>query len=63
MARKGGVCGCIFFILFQILHMKKKSGEVLPTGISVSLSHEILPEFREYERTSTTVINGYVSRN
>jgi N-methylhydantoinase A len=26
----------------------------------VSLSHEILREFREYERTSTTVLNSYV---
>ncbi len=29
-------------------------------GIPVSLSHQILPEFREYERTSTTVVNAYV---
>ena len=29
--------------------------------IPISLSHEILSEFREYERTSTTVINAYVS--
>ncbi len=30
-------------------------------GFSVSLSSEILPEFREFERTSTTVLNAYVS--
>ncbi len=30
------------------------------TDIPVSVSHEILPEFREYERTATTVINAYV---
>ena len=29
--------------------------------IPISLSHETLAEFREYERTSTTVINAYVS--
>lgn len=29
-------------------------------GVYVSLSHEILREFREYERTSTTVLNAYV---
>ncbi len=28
--------------------------------IPISLSHRILPEFREFERTSTTVINAYV---
>ncbi len=27
----------------------------------VSASNEVLPEFREYERTSTTVVNAYVS--
>jgi N-methylhydantoinase A len=31
-----------------------------PLGIPVSISHQILPEFREYERTSTVVINAYL---
>jgi N-methylhydantoinase A/oxoprolinase/acetone carboxylase beta subunit len=30
-------------------------------GLFVSLSSEILPEYREYERASTTVVNAYVS--
>jgi len=30
-------------------------------GFFVTVSSEILPEFREYERTSTTVVNAYVS--
>ncbi|WP_303722260.1 hydantoinase/oxoprolinase family protein [Malonomonas rubra] len=29
--------------------------------LPISLSHQILAEFREYERTSTTLINAYVS--
>jgi N-methylhydantoinase A len=29
-------------------------------GLFVTLSHEILREFREYERTSTTVLNAFV---
>src|SRR5262249_42147291 len=29
-------------------------------GIAVSLSHEVSPTFREYERTSTAVVNAYV---
>ena len=33
--------------------------EALP-GVFVTISSEILPEIREYERTSTTVINAYV---
>jgi N-methylhydantoinase A len=30
-------------------------------GVPVSLSHEILPEFREYERASTVVVNAYLA--
>jgi N-methylhydantoinase A len=29
-------------------------------GIPLSVSHKILPEFREYERTSTIVVNAYL---
>src|SRR5262245_33913073 len=29
-------------------------------GMVVTLSHEVSPTFREYERTSTTVVNAYV---
>jgi N-methylhydantoinase A len=29
-------------------------------SVPLSVSHEILPEFREYERTSTVVINAYL---
>ena len=29
-------------------------------GLPLSISHEILPEFREYERTSTVVMNAYL---
>ena len=29
-------------------------------GVPVSISHEILPEFREYERSSTVVMNAYL---
>jgi N-methylhydantoinase A len=30
-------------------------------GVPISLSSEVLPEYREYERTSTTVINAYLA--
>jgi N-methylhydantoinase A len=29
-------------------------------GVALSVSHEILPEIKEYPRTSTTVVNAYV---
>jgi len=42
---------------------ERRLGDLLRAQFSecyVSLSHEILREFREYERTSTTVLNSYV---
>ncbi|ARP81816.1 5-oxoprolinase [Bordetella genomosp. 8] len=35
--------------------------ERVAPGLHVSISHEVLPEFREFERTSTTVLNAYVA--
>ena len=29
-------------------------------GLPLCISYEVLPEIKEYERTSTTVINAYV---
>jgi len=41
------------------LMIKEIIAEEAP-GISVSISYEVLPQIREYERTSTTVTNAYV---
>lgn len=41
------------------LLLKKELERRLP-HLSVTISSEIVPEFREYERTSTTVVNAYV---
>lgn len=35
--------------------------ERVAPGMHVSVSSEVLPEFREFERTSTTVLNAYVA--
>ena len=41
---------------------EKRIGATLEeTGLPISLSHRILPEFREYERTAATVINAYLT--
>jgi len=34
--------------------------ELRPLKLPLSISHKILPEFREYERTSTVVVNAYL---
>lgn len=50
-------------LLFSYLHPEHERlvGEALrELGVPVSLSSELLPEFREYERTSTVVANAYL---
>ncbi len=42
-------------------HEIQTAEKLRKAGFFVSASHEILPEYREYERTSTTVVNAYVS--
>lgn len=42
-------------------HERWVTNRLRETGWFVTASSEILPEFREYERTSTTVVNAYVS--
>ena len=50
-------------LLFSFANQKNELAvaDALKTlGVPVSISHRILPEFREYERTSTVVINAYL---
>lgn len=59
-----GVESVAVSFLFSFLNEshEKRMGEILSEwGLSVSLSHQILAEFREFERTSTTLINAYVA--
>jgi N-methylhydantoinase A len=51
---------CLLFSFRNSLHEKRIAHELRSARYAVSVSHEILPEFREYERTSTTVINAYL---
>ena len=41
-------------------HIIKEIIQELAPDISLSISYEVLPQIREYERTSTTVTNAYV---
>lgn len=55
----------VISLLFSFLNPshEKRVAEIsshILTGIPVSQSSEICPEFREYERTCTTVMNGYL---
>ncbi len=60
--RVESVAVCFLHSYTNPVHEKEVGGLVgEKLNVPVSLSHEILCEFREYERTSTTVVNAYVS--
>ena len=42
-------------------HERHIAQRLREAGFFVSASHELIPEFREFERASTTVVNAYVS--
>ncbi len=42
-------------------HEEQVAEALAGMGLPLSISSRILPEFREYERTSTTVVNAYVA--
>jgi N-methylhydantoinase A len=52
---------CFLFSFLNPSHEREVRALLGSSGFEISLSHEILSEFREFERTSTTVINAYVS--
>ena len=50
-------------LLFSFANPKTEIGvarALAQLGVPLSISHQILPEFREYERTSTVVVNAYL---
>ena len=56
---------CFLFSFLHPAHEQITRERILemagPAAPAISLSSDVLPEFREYERTSTTVINAYVA--
>jgi N-methylhydantoinase A len=50
-------------LLFSFVNPKAEdavAAALKTLGVPLSISHQILPEFREYERTSTVVVNAYL---
>jgi N-methylhydantoinase A len=61
--QEAGVKAIAISLLFSFanpLHEQQVAEMARSTGAYVSASCEVLPEFREYERTSTVVLNAYV---
>jgi N-methylhydantoinase A len=52
---------CLLFSFANPAHERELARRLRERGLSVSVSHEILAEFREYERTATIVANAYLT--
>ncbi len=61
-ARVDGVAVSFLFSFLNPLHEEKLLTALrrMPDAPFISVSSQVIPEFREYERTSTVVVNSYV---
>jgi N-methylhydantoinase A/oxoprolinase/acetone carboxylase beta subunit len=54
------VAVCLLHADVNADHERAVGAAVRAAGLDVTCSHEVSPEFREYERTATTVVNAYL---
>ncbi len=59
-ARVEAVAVCLLFSFVRPEHERRIARALAQLGVPLSVSHEILPEYREYERTSTVALNAYL---
>jgi len=52
---------CFLFSFANPAHERRVACALESLGLPLSVSHEILPEFREFERLSTVVVNAYLA--
>ena len=50
----------LLFSFAHPAHEQRVAAVCQELGLPISISHQILPEYREYERTSTVVVNAYL---
>ena len=61
--RQSGCESIAVSLLFSFAHPQHEqriARALEPLGLPLSISHQILPEYREYERTSTVTVNAYL---
>ena len=61
LADAEAVAVCLLHSYADPGHEEEVGRALAELGVPVALSSRILPEFREYERTATTVVNAYVA--
>jgi N-methylhydantoinase A len=59
-ARVGSIAICFLHAYQNSANERSVLAALKKTGIYVCASHDVSPEFREYERSSTTAVNAYV---
>ena len=59
-AKVEAVAICLLFSFLHPQHEEQIAQALSSLKVPLSISSHILPEYREYERTSTTVINAYL---
>jgi N-methylhydantoinase A len=59
-AQVEAVAVCLLFSFARPEHEQRVARALAALGVPLSVSHQILPEYREYERTSTVSINAYL---
>jgi N-methylhydantoinase A len=60
VARPDAIAVSLLFSFANPANEKAVASALRRLGVPLSISHEILPEFREYERTSTVAVNAYL---
>ncbi len=60
-AKPEAIAVSLLFSFANSANEKAVAAALRRLGVPLSLSHEILPEFREYERGSTVLINAYLA--
>ncbi|MDX6693200.1 MAG: N-methylhydantoinase [Blastocatellia bacterium] len=59
-ARVESIAVSLLFSFVRPEHERRIAAALAALKVPLSVSHEILPEYREYERTSTVAINAYL---
>ncbi|HEV7374917.1 MAG TPA: hydantoinase/oxoprolinase family protein [Pyrinomonadaceae bacterium] len=59
-ARVESIAVSLLFSFIHPEHERRISDALSALNVPLSVSHKILPEYREYERTSTVAINAYL---
>jgi N-methylhydantoinase A len=60
-SRAESIAVSLLFSFANPAHEQAVASALAPLGLPLSLSHEILPEFREFERASTVALNAYLA--